>query len=461
MVNAMAFIGPQWAQGETNQMAFAMAIGASMVIMTMFQQYLTHHFGGYLQRLMRKLISSMDPYVQIKFPEDSAEGGPKNYEAYSAIETYLSVKCSLQASRLKANSVKDIRTPVLCVDDGDVSDEFNGIRVSWHLNKEKDQGSDRYGHSVKRYFVLTFRKKHRKTVVEEYLKHVMNEGKKVVANNRQLKLYSNSSSDRGARWNYIMDFDHQARFETIAMGMDKKQDIINDLETFKDSKEYYRRIGKPWKRGYLLYGPPGTGKSTMIAAMANLLKYDVYDLELTAVSSNADLKRLLNRTPGDSILVIEDVDCSSKITVQREIKKQNGDEKEKVIERVTLSGLLNCLDGLFSANEGGRLMVFTTNHIENLDSALIRRGRMDRHIEMSFCSFEAFKVFAENYLGIFQNHDLFPRIQGLLEKVNITPADVAEYLIRKSADDDTDTGDLCLDNLIKVLEAQLLAEAAK
>ncbi|XP_052196495.1 AAA-ATPase At3g28570, mitochondrial-like [Diospyros lotus] len=129
----------------------------------------------------------------------------------------------------------------------------------------------------------------------------------------------------------------------------------------------------------------------MIAAMANLLNYDVYDLELTAISSDADLKRLLNRTPGNSIVVIEDVDCSSKITVQREIEKLKGDEKEKIIERVTLSGLLNCLDGLSSANEGGRLMVSTTNHGENLDCALFRQGRMDKHMDLSFYSQDRLK----------------------------------------------------------------------
>ena len=57
-----------------------------------------------------------------------------------------------------------------------------------------------------------------------------------------------------------------------------KQQIIYDLVNFKNGKEYYDKIGKAWKRGYLLYGPPGTGKSTMIAAMANFMYYDVYDL---------------------------------------------------------------------------------------------------------------------------------------------------------------------------------------
>ncbi|KAI8029261.1 AAA-ATPase [Camellia lanceoleosa] len=56
--------------------------------------------------------------------------------------------------------------------------------------------------------------------------------------------------------------------------------------------------------GYLLYGPPGTSKLTMIAAIANFLNYDVYDLELTAVKNNTDLRKLLIETPCMLIIVI-------------------------------------------------------------------------------------------------------------------------------------------------------------
>ncbi|KAI8533830.1 hypothetical protein RHMOL_Rhmol10G0040300 [Rhododendron molle] len=455
MVNLLPFMGHQGSPGQQgmSQIGLGMAIAASMVVLSMFQQFFFNHFGGYLERCLRKLVSSMDPYVQIRFSEDSTDsGGPKNYEAYAAIETYLSSKCSAQAPRLKANSVRDINAPVLCVDDGEgVSDEFDGVTVWWHLGKEKDQGDVYRGSRNNRYYALTFQKRNRKVVVGEYLRHVMEEGKAVSASNRQLKLYSNSSSEHGAYWDYIMDFDHPANFETLAMEKEKKEDIIDDLIRFSTGRDYYRRIGKPWKRGYLLYGPPGTGKSTMIAAMANLLSYDVYDLELTAVRSNAALKRLLNRTPCNSMLVIEDVDCSSKITNQREKNdKDDGKTVKNILEKVTLSGLLNCVDGLFSANEGGRLMVFTTNHKEALDSALLRRGRMDKHVEMTYCGFEAFRTLAKNYLGI-EHHALFGKIEALLNESSITPADVAESLIARRGKGE-DCGEECLKKLIEALE---------
>ncbi|KAL7232434.1 hypothetical protein ACSBR2_010456 [Camellia fascicularis] len=468
MVNTMAFMGHQWAQQHQagagmSQIGFAMAIAASMVVMTMFQQFLTTQLRGYVEKWIHKLVNSVNPFVKIKFHEDTFTGGPKNHEAFSAIETYLSDHCASQAPRLKANAVRDIQTPVLCVDDGvEVSDDFQGIKVSWNLIVESEKNDSFRGGSKKnKHYTLNFRKMNREIVVGKYLKHVMEKGKAAAARNRQRKLYSNSSSEHGTYWNYIMEFDHPASFDTIAMEESKKQDIIADLRSFSESRDYYRRIGKPWKRGYLLHGPPGTGKSTMIAAMANALNYDVYDLELTAVTSNANLKKLLNRTPCNSILVIEDIDCSSDISGLRE-KKLSDDkdkEKEKVkFEKVTLSALLNCIDGLFSANEGGRVMVFTTNHVEKLDPALIRRGRMDKHIEMSFCRFEAFKVLAKNYLGI-ENHELFPQIERLLKQTDITPADVAENLITKNADEGSARA--CLQTLIDVLEKKLEEDKVK
>ncbi|KAH6828491.1 P-loop containing nucleoside triphosphate hydrolases superfamily protein [Perilla frutescens var. hirtella] len=202
----------------------------------------------------------------------------------------------------------------------------------------------------------------------------------------------------------------------------RKEEIIDDLLYFSKSQDYYKKAGKAWKRGYLLHGPPGTGKSTMVAAMANLLKYDVYDLELTAIKNNTELRKLLMNTTRKSIIVIEDIDCSLDVTAQRgrdggggnDDKKEGKDDpmkekmkkEEKKGSKVTLSGLLNTIDGLWSACPTERIIVFTTNHVEKLDKALIRRGRMDEHIELSYCGFEAFKILVKNYLDI-DSHELF------------------------------------------------------
>ncbi|KAK2647592.1 hypothetical protein Ddye_015081 [Dipteronia dyeriana] len=74
---------------------------------------------------------------------------------------------------------------------------------------------------------------------------------------------------------------------------------------------------------------------------------------------------------------------------------------------------------------------------------------MDKHIEMSYCCFEAFKVLAKNYLNI-DSHELFEKIESLLDEINMTPADVAENLMMKS--DEEDVVETCLNSLIEALE---------
>ncbi|KAK2990420.1 hypothetical protein RJ640_011168 [Escallonia rubra] len=59
--------------------------------------------------------------------------------------------------------------------------------------------------------------------------------------------------------------------------------------------------GKAWGRGYLLYGPTGTGKSSLIGAIDNFLKLDIYDLQLLNVGNDSNIRELWLSTPNQSI----------------------------------------------------------------------------------------------------------------------------------------------------------------
>ena len=101
-----------------------------------------------------------------------------------------------------------------------------------------------------------------------------------------------------------MTHNHPATLDTLAMNPELKQSVIADLDRFLKRRDYYRRIGKAWKRGYLLYGRTGTDKSSLVAAMANYLRFDIYDLGLSEVRGNTLLQRLLSIMSNKSILVI-------------------------------------------------------------------------------------------------------------------------------------------------------------
>lgn len=427
------------------------------------EQYFPRQLTNSLQKHTYKFFNFLSPYVQITFNEFTGERFARS-EAYAAINTYLGSTSAAQARRLKAEPLKNsTQTVSLSMDDDEeVSDEYEGVKVRWYSGKHQSKNqtfSFQPANDERRYYILKFHRQHRDFVVGTYLNHVMKEGKSIEVRNRRRKLYTNN----GSSWSHVA-FEHPATFQTLAMEPEAKREIVEDLVAFSRGESFYAKIGRAWKRGYLLHGPPGTGKSSMIAAMANLLGYDVYDLELTAVKDNTELKKLLIATSSKAVIVIEDIDCSADLTgKRREKKREKREETEPVLQRmgveetevksskITLSGLLNFIDGLWSACGGERIVVFTTNYVENLDPALIRRGRMDKHIELSYCSFEGFKVLAKNYLG-FEEHDLFPRIERLLGEVEITPADVAENLMPKTV---PGNADVCLKNLVSTLELEL------
>jgi mitochondrial chaperone BCS1 len=86
------------------------------------------------------------------------------------------------------------------------------------------------------------------------------------------------------------------------------------------------------------------------------------------------ISELFSSIPVNSIVLMEDIDCAF-------IERKEGDDKRS---KVTFSGLLNAIDGV-AAGEG-RLLFATTNHIQRLDPALIRPGRIDRKLFIGYAS---------------------------------------------------------------------------
>ncbi|GMN64139.1 hypothetical protein TIFTF001_033203 [Ficus carica] len=295
-------------------------------------------------------------------------------------------------------------------------------------------------------------KRHRQTLLSPYLDHVISRSEEFERVSRERRLFTNNghgSYDSG--W-VSVPFRHPSTFETLALEPQLKKQITEDLTSFADGKDFYHRVGRAWKRGYLLYGPPGSGKSSLIAAMANYLCYDVYDLELTKVSDNSELRALLLQTTNRSIIVIEDIDCTVDLTADRAVSKPNRkrssqpsdhqDQDQDQSGRVTLSGLLNFTDGLWSCCGEERIIVFTTNYKDNVDPALLRCGRMDVHVSLGTCGPAAFRVLVRNYLGLEEKDEEAEEHCRLMEAADeclrsggaLTPAQIGEILLRNRSD---------------------------
>jgi chaperone BCS1 len=159
------------------------------------------------------------------------------------------------------------------------------------------------------------------------------------------------------------------------MDNEVKDDILRDVDEFldQDMQGWYAERGIPYKRGYLLFGPPGTGKSSFSLSLAGKHELDIYTLQLSNISDTT-LMRLFAELPPRCIVLLEDVDTAG---VGRR-DSVDADQENESKSAVTLSGLLNVLDGVSS--QEGRILIMTTNHIEHLDEALIRPGRSDKKV---------------------------------------------------------------------------------
>ncbi|KAK8380485.1 hypothetical protein O3P69_016820 [Scylla paramamosain] len=166
-----------------------------------------------------------------------------------------------------------------------------------------------------------------------------------------------------------------------AYGSEWRQFGNPHVQDFMNNPEWYSNRGIPYRRGYLLHGPPGCGKSSFITALAGELQLGICVLNLSERGLTDDrLNHLLALAPENTIILLEDVD--SAFTNREETAEVKA--AYSGLNRLTFSGLLNCLDGVASSE--ARIVFMTTNYPERLDAALIRPGRVDRKEYIGYCT---------------------------------------------------------------------------
>ncbi|PHH82943.1 hypothetical protein CDD82_4266 [Ophiocordyceps australis] len=187
---------------------------------------------------------------------------------------------------------------------------------------------------------------------------------------------------------------------TVVLDHGIKQDLLHDVSDYlrPATRRWYSNRGIPYRRGYLLYGPPGTGKSSLSLALAGYFRVKIYIVSLSSGMANEEnIMSLFNDLPTRCIVLLEDIDTAG-LTHTRDgaaaviepppspappaaspnLTGPDAAPSSATAGRLSLSGLLNVLDGV--ASQEGRILIMTTNHIDKLDKALIRPGRVDMMI---------------------------------------------------------------------------------
>jgi mitochondrial chaperone BCS1 len=180
-------------------------------------------------------------------------------------------------------------------------------------------------------------------------------------------------------WSYIEAYVPRL-LASVVLKPGEKERLLEDIAKFKRSKQRYRNLGVPYHRGYLFYGPPGTGKTSLVSAIAEKFAMSIYAINLVHFNDRS-LVAAMNEVPQNSVILFEDIDCMKSGDARPKVETSTSEAQAKASvmkedrKGVTLSGLLNALDG-FSAPDNV-LFVMTSNQIEALDPALLRPGRID------------------------------------------------------------------------------------
>lgn len=169
--------------------------------------------------------------------------------------------------------------------------------------------------------------------------------------------------------------------ESVVQPAGVTEELLADMKAFLASEQWYRARGIPYRRGYMLDGPPGTGKSSSVLALGTALKMPVYVLGLGALEDDGDLNAAMMHIPKRAIMLMEDVDAAQHNRGVTRTATEGAAVKNARESGVTLSGLLNAIDGVSAAED--RILIMTTNYPDKIDSAILRSGRTDVRVSFS------------------------------------------------------------------------------
>ena len=277
---------------------------------------------------------------------------------------------------------------------------------------------------------------------------------------------------------------------------ENKEFIINKLNFFLENKKWYQQQGIPHTIGLLLEGEPGCGKTSFIKSIANLTGYHILNFKLCEQFDFKELERIIFNEQinkdliiplNKRLIILEDIDCMIDIVKTRKESVTDNEvdslEKEETVDsknmtelqigkkqtksisdlqsvktdnNITsvlqkmmkkddlvnnnLSYLLNILDGIKESQD--RIIIMTTNHVEKLDPALIRPGRIDLNIKFKKASIKDIK----EMLNFYWKQEV-PEVNSILNE-QFAHANIINFC--RSSDSVEKTIELLLENIKKI-----------
>jgi DNA replication protein DnaC len=345
------------------------------------------------------------------------------------------------------------------------------ITENKNTEKTTDQKNSRKNSTIEKIVIELFSYKNNIQTIKEFVKNITNNYVSKIEDSRENKtfIYTLTKVDYEECSTEIWDetiFSSTRTFNNLFF--EGKDSVIDKLDFFLNNKEWYFEKGIPYSLGIGIHGPPGTGKTSLIKAIANYTKRNIIVISLKLIKTKRQLDSIFfeerynkdnkkgSITFDKKIIVFEDIDCIGDIVLNREnklkdskptdesikvsdllesIKKEKDNNITKQLnkltnndEPITLDDILNLWDGI--RETPGRILIISSNHYCKLDPALIRPGRIDLTLELSFVSREIISQIYNHLFGTTIDPDKLTMIPSYV----YSPAEILNIYINENRD---------------------------
>ena len=220
-------------------------------------------------------------------------------------------------------------------------------------------------------------------------------------------------------------------FHSVA-GNEEAKESLMDIVDFLKNPHKYSKYGARMPKGVILYGSPGTGKTLLAKAVAGEAKVPFYALsgsDFVQVYVGVGAARIRSlfkkaKSQGKAVIFIDEIDAIGKTRSSGAVSQSGNDERDQ-----TLNALLTEMSGF--GEQEGIIVIAATNRLDTLDSALLRPGRFDRHVEVSLPDVKAREKIISLYLKEKPHGEL--DIHSIAKKTSYFSGAKLETLINEAA----------------------------